>query len=166
MKRITALTVFLLAGITALAQTATLPTNLYAAGASYNNGATQPIAGTALYARLTSSDAGTYAFTALDILPISKKPFTVSTNISAGVAQKVFSFNGVNFFTPVSAGLTVTGSNTGWNWTSGVLADYNIKKAGKATQYHILPNVRWIKSSVSNGSDYQLIAGVLFGWGQ
>ena len=148
---------------TASAQT-TLPTNLYAGGISYNSGASNPVAGTAMYDRLTTDS--TYAFTALDILPISVKPFTVSTNVSVGVAQKVLTWNNINFFTPTSAGLSITGNNTGWTWTSGILADYNIKKSGKATQYHVQPNVRWLKSSVSGGSDYQLIGGALFAWGK
>ena len=142
---------------------AQLPTNLYAVGGSYNSGASTPIAGSALYARLTTDS--TYAFTALDILPISVSPFTVSTNVSAGVAQKILTWENINFFTPTSAGISITGNNTGWTWTSGVLADYNIKKSGKATQYHVMPNVRWLKSSVSNGSGYQLIGGVMVGWG-
>ena len=157
------------------AQTNDLPTNLYAVGASYNNAASPAIAGTALYARIfTSTDAttgvvsktNTYAFTAMDILPVSKKPFTVSTNIGAGIAEKVFTFNGINVFMPTSAGVSITGSNTGWSWTGGIIADYNIKKSGKPTAYHIMPNVRFLKSSVSGGADYQLIGGVLFGWGK
>jgi hypothetical protein len=149
-------------------------TNLYAAGASYNNAATPSIAGTALYARpITSTDTatkivsntGTWLFTVIDILPISEKPFTVSTNIGAGISQKVMTFNSVNFFMPTSAGVSITGTNTGWSWTSGILADYNFKKNGVATKYHIMPNVRFLKSSVSNGSNYQLIGGVMFGFG-
>lgn len=143
-----------------------LPSNIYAVGASYNPGATHPVAGTALYAKLASSDTDTYGFTALDVLPVSTKPFTVSTNVSVGVAQKVLTFESIKFYVPTSAGISITGSNTGWAWTGGVLADYPIKKSGAATQFHLLPNVRYLKSSVSNGSDYQLTGGILVGWGK
>ena len=173
MKRILAFTaLFVASAVVVLAQdlpvapTPQLPANLYAAGASYNNAASPAVAGTALYARLLSADTGTYAFTAMDILPVSAKPFTVTTNIGAGIAQKVFTFNGINVFMPTSAGISITGTNTGWAWTGGILADYNIKKAGKATAYHIMPNVRFPKSSVSGGAGYQLIGGILFGFGQ
>ena len=174
MKRILILSALFLAAAAASAQTATLPSNLYAAGASYNSGASPQIAGTGLYARLvTSTDAttgvvtntGTYAFTAIDVLPISVSPFTVSTNIGVGVAQKVLEVNGIRFFMPTSAGISITGTNTGWSWTGGILADYNFKKSGAATKYHLMPNVRFLKSSVSNGSDYQLIGGLMFGFG-
>ena len=155
----------LFTGAMAFAQS-TLPSNIYAVGASYNNAASPSIAGTALYAKLASADSGTYAFTVVDILPTSVKPFTVSTNIGVGVAQKAFNIGPVNVFIPTSAGVSITGTNTGWSWSGGALFDYNIKKDGKATAYHLMPNVRFLKSSVSNGSDYQLIGGLLFGWGQ
>jgi hypothetical protein len=145
--------------------TTTLPTNVYAAGVSYNNGNSTPVAGTALYARVASAENGTFAFTALDVLPTAYKPFTVSTNVSVGVAQKVWSLNGITFYMPTSAGVSITGSNTGWTWTGGILADYPIKRKGVATSYRVMPNVRFLKSSVSNGSDYQLIAGVMIGIG-
>ena len=159
--------IILLIGLLAfpVAVNAQLPANLYAAGASYNSGASQPVAGNAMYAKLVSQSAGTYGFTMLDILPITTKPFTVSTNVSAGIAQKILNFQGVSFYAPTSAGISLTGSNTGWTWTSGILADYNIKKNGTATAFHVMPNVRWLKSSVSNGSDYQLIGGLMVGWG-
>jgi len=168
-----------LLAVTAVAQTAPATpvpvNNLYALGSSYNNGASPAVDGTALYAHLvasntstTSTAAGTtvssyptYAFTALDILPAAKKPFTVSTNVSVGIAQQAFTFKTVNFFVPASAGITVTGSNTGWNWTGGVIADVPITKGGKPTHFHFMPSVRWIKSSVSGGAGYQLIPG---GW--
>lgn len=144
----------------------TLPTNVYSFGVSYNNGTTPSVAGTAFYARLANSTSGTYGFTVLDILPTSLKPTVVTTNIGVGVSQKVLTVNNINFFVPVSTGLTVTGTNSGWNWTGGGLMDYTIKKGGLPTQYHIEPNVRFVKSTVSNGSGYQLIFGLNFAIGQ
>lgn len=145
---------------------APLPNNIYSIGGSYNNGVTPSYAVTAMYAKLLNADAGTYGFTVLDILPISVKPATISTNIGVGIAQRVLTLpNGVNIFAPVDAGVSITGTNTGWSWTGGLLADYNLKKKGIPTVYHLQPNVRFIKSSVSNGADYQLIGGFNFAFG-
>jgi len=135
-------------------------TNIYAAGASYNVGGSPAIAGTALYAHLVAG-TGTYAFTAVDALPNTLKPFTVSTNIGVGIAQKVATLGKVPIYMPTAAGISWNGGNTGWQWNGGVLASIHVKNG-----YYIMPTVRFLKSSVSNGSGYQPIVGVLFGWGQ
>lgn len=143
--------------------------NLYGAGASYNFGATPAVAGTALYAHLlTTTDAngqvsntGTYAFTAVDALPTSISPFNVTTNIGVGVAQKVATFGKIPVYMPAAAGISWKGTNTGWQWNGGVIAAIHLK-----SNYYIMPSVRFLKSSVSDGSGYQPIVGVLFGWGQ
>ena len=163
MKRTLALVILALAAILASAQTATtLPANVYSVGGSFNSGGTPQYAATALYAKLVSNDSKTYAITVVDILPISKSPFTVTTNIGAGVAQKILTIGSVNFWIPTTAGITITGTNTGWDWTGGVLGDYQIKKAGVGTSSHIQPFVRYVKSSVSNGDGYKIIGGFLY----
>lgn len=134
--------------------------NLYAAGISYNNGASPAIAGSALYARLVA-DSGTYAFTAVDFVPNTLRPLTVNTNIGVGVAQKVATIANVPIYVPTSAGISFNGTNTGWQWNAGGLASIHIKG-----NYYAMPSVRLVKSSVSNGSGYQPIVGVLFAWGQ
>ncbi|MDE2099240.1 MAG: hypothetical protein KGL39_18445 [Patescibacteria group bacterium] len=147
-----------------LAQTSAPPAslqNIYGAGVSYSVNASPAVAGTALYAHLLSADSGTYAFTAIDALPNTLKPFTVSTNLGAGVAQKVFTLGKVPFYMPTAAGISFNGSNTGWQWNGGMLASIHIKN-----QYYLMPTVRFLKSSVSNGTGYQPIVGVLFAWGQ
>lgn len=163
--------VLLLVGISpACAQTSTstptttssTPANIYAAGISYNNAATPAVAGTALYTRLVDDGSGTYAFTAVDVLPTSAKPFTVTTNVSAGVAQKVFSLGSVPIFVPTSAGVSFSGSNTGWAWSTGALAAIKLGNGN----WRIFPMVRIAKSNVSNGSGVQPIVGILIGWGQ
>lgn len=136
-------------------------TNIYAAGVSFNQSAKPAVAGTALYARLLSDGSGTYAFTVVDALPANVHPFTVTTNFGAGIAQKVFSIGKVPLYIPTSAGISFTGNNTGWNWSTGALA--SIKAKGN---FRIMPNVRIVKSSVSDGAGYQPIVGLLFGWGQ
>lgn len=134
--------------------------SLYGAGVSYSVNATPSVAGTALYARLIG-DGGTYAFTAVDAVPNTLKPFTVNTNIGVGVGQKVATFGKIPVYMPTAAGISFNGSNTGWQWNGGVLVAIHIKD-----QYYLLPTVRFLKSSVSNGSGYQPIVGLLFGWGQ
>jgi hypothetical protein len=143
------------------AAAAATPANIYAAGISYNNGAQPAVAGTALYARLVSDGSGTYAFTAADALPNSVKPFTVTTDISAGIAQKVFSLGSVPIFVPTSAGVSFNGTNTGWAWSTGALAAIHLKG-----NWRIFPMVRIARSNVSNGSGVQPIVGILIGWGQ
>lgn len=145
------------------AQVATLPNapkpanNIYAAGVSYNQAGTPQIAGTALYAHVVDATTGTYAFTALDALPTSTKPFTVTTNIGAGISQKIFTIGNTVIFAPVATGFSFTGSNSGWQWNGGLLASIPYRKI------NLMPNVRFLKSSVSNGSGYQPIAGLLIG---
>lgn len=150
----------LLAVVPAKAQTSSL-TNVYAAGVSWNQSAHPAVAGTALYAHAAGS-SGTYVFTAIDVLPTSTKPFTVTTNIGAGVAQKLFSIGKVGIYIPTTAGISWTGSNTGWQWTTGGLASI---KLGKKTSWHAFPMFRVAKSNVSD-SGYQPIIGIAFGWGQ
>lgn len=158
--------------------------NLYAAGVSYNSGNTSSVAGTALYARGVNK-SGTYAFTVIDALPAkntvsqpvlnppgptqpfitsttsSSTAFTVTTNIGVGIAQKLFSIGKVDIFSPTAAGISWTGTNTGWEWNAGAMAVFKLKG-----NYYLMPTVRMIKSSVSGGAGYQPIVGVLFGWGK
>lgn len=158
MKTLTLLLALLLAfSLVAIAQDIN-PTNIYAAGVSFNQAATPQIAGTGLYAR-KAGDVGTYAFTAVDVLPTTIKPLVVTTQFSAGVAQRVLTIGGVRIYIPTSAGISYNGTNTGWAWTTGGLAAVKLKGA-----WEIMPNARLVKSSVSNGTGYQVIFGVLFGY--
>lgn len=135
-------------------------TNIYAGGLSYNNGASPAIAGTGLYAHKIT-DTGTYAFTVIDAVPLTVKPFTVTTNFGVGIAQKVATLGKADIFVPTSAGVSYNGTNTGWAWGTGAMAVVKVKG-----NYFLGPNVRIVKSSVSNGQGYQPIVGVVFGWGQ
>lgn len=138
-----------------------LDNDVYAFGVSYNNGGSPAIAGTGLYAHLLSDGSGTYAFTVVDALPTSVKPFVVNTNIGAGVAQKVFTLGKVPIFIPTEAGISYNGTNTGWAWSTGGLASIKVKG-----NFLVMPGVRVLKSSVSSGSGYQPVVSLLFGWGQ
>jgi len=134
--------------------------NIYAAGISFDSGASPAIAGTGIYAHLVNDGSGTYAFTVVDVLPASVNPFTVTTNFSGGIAQKVFSIGKVPIFVPSSAGISYTGTNTGWAWSTGAMAPIKIKG-----NWRIFPNVRVVKSSVG-GSGYRPVVGLLFGYAE
>jgi hypothetical protein len=144
--------------ISALAFGQTALTNIYAAGVSYNNSGSPSIAGTGMYAH--NITGGTYAFTVVDALPSSFKPFTVTSSFGAGIAQKVFTVGKVPIYIPTAAGISYNGTNTGWAWSTGALASVKVKG-----NWRVFPNVRIVKSSVSNGSGYQPIVGVMFGYG-
>src|ERR1039457_6907510 len=134
--------------------------NLYAAGVSYNINGQPSIAGTAMYAHYIVSP-GTYTFDVIDVLPNTIKPFSVTSNIGMGLAQKMFSIGRVNIFMPTAAGISWSGANTGWQWTGGVAVTVHLK-----TGSYLVPTVRFVKSSVSGGSGYQPIIGVAYGWGK
>jgi hypothetical protein len=134
--------------------------NLYAVGASWNGAAAPSVAGSALYAHLLSN--GTYAFTHIDAVPASVKPFTVTTNIGAGVAQKVATIGRLDIYVPAAAGVSFNGANAGWQWNTGVATAIAIGTKG----YYVVPTVRFLQSNVSGGSGVQPIVGVLFGWGK
>ena len=164
--------VLALVASSALAQNGTQPltipvkapvniTNLYAAGSSYSVNATPSVAGTGLYAHLISDGSGTYAFTAVDALPSTVRPFTVTTNIGAGIAQKIVSFGKATVYMPTGAGISWSGTNTGWQWNGGAVVTIPLKNG-----YYLMPTARFLKSSVSGGTGYQPIVGLLFGWGK
>lgn len=143
------------------APASTLPANFYAAGVSYNVGASPQVAGTGLYAHLVSADLGTYAFGVIDALPVSVRPFTVTTNVGTGIAQKVFTIGKVNVYVPSAAGISFSGTNTGWAWSTGGMVAIPVKNSVR-----IMPMVRVLKSSISGGAGYQPIVGLLVGWGK
>lgn len=143
-----------------LAIAADAPRHIYAAGVAWNQAASPRIAGTGLYARPVN-DSGTYAFTAVDVLPTTVQPLSVTTQFSTGVAQRILTVGGVPVYVPTSVGISYNGDATGWAWTTGALAAVRLKGA-----WRVMPHARLVKSSVSGGSGYQVIFGALIGWGQ
>lgn len=137
----------------------TLPANIYAIGPSYNPSATPQIAGSAFYGRRLADN--TYGFTELDALPEPVKPFTVSTNVGMGVAQKLVTFRNVPIYGAMGTGIHWTGSATDWQWNGGFLAAIPLKKAC-ATCY-LMPNARFLSVG---GGQYRPILGFWFGFGQ
>jgi hypothetical protein len=134
--------------------------SLYAAGVSYNPSASPRVAGTALYARSLSADK-TYAFTVFDALPVrSSPPYAVTTQVGLGVAQRLFSIQKLPIYIPTAAGVSWTGQNTGWSWTTGGMTVISVRGG-----WRVLPHLRILKSSVGDGG-YVSIVGVMVGWGQ
>jgi len=159
MKRLFAL--LLLSALPALGQTLpSAPSNVYAAGVSFNSAASPRVAGTALYAHLASDGTGTYVFSVYDAIPTTTNPISVTSNVGVGVAQKLFVVGKIPFYAPVAAGVSWNGSNTGWQWSGGVMSAVKLNKSG----WHVYPNVRFSKSSVNVGSGYMLIPGILLGF--
>lgn len=143
--------------------------NLYVAGGSYNAGATPAFAGTALYAHQLSPDTtggNLYTFTVVDALTNTVRPSVVTTNVGFGIAEELFTIDGVHVYIPTTAGISWTGTNTGWNWATGVGAPIRLGKLKATGNWYLMPTARVVKSSVSNGTGYQPVIGLLFGWGQ
>ena len=131
--------------------------NLYAVGANYSVNAKPAFAGSLLYARLLNANTGTFAFTNADFLPNTTRPFTVTNNIGAGVAQKVMTLGTVPIYCITGAGLSWSGTNTGYQYNGGCMASIKFKGI------LIMPAGRFLKSSVSNGTGYQPIIGFYIG---
>ena len=161
MKQLFAIAILALATLAA-AQTTNL-SNIYAAGVSGSPTAQPPVAGTALYAHLLDGNAGTYAFTVWDALPDTYKPFTVTTNVGIGIAQKAFTVGKFPIYVPTSAGIEWNGKNTGWQYNFGATTTYRLSPN---KDYYLMPTVRVLKGSVTAGSGLQPSVGLLFAWGK
>jgi hypothetical protein len=131
--------------------------NMAAVGMNYSVNASPSLAGSLLYARLLLPSTDTWAFTNADFLPNTLKPFTVTNNVGAGVAQKIATFGTVPVYCITAAGVSWTGTNTGFQFNGGCIA--SIKYKG----FLIMPDARFLKSSVSNGTSYQPILGAYIG---
>ncbi len=139
--------------------------NLYLGGASYSAGASPAFAGSALYAKQVNA-SGTYAFTMIDALPATTKPFTVTTNVAIGIAQRVATIDGFSIFVPTAAGISYTGTNTGWACSTGVGVPFKFRTSKDGGAWYLMPTARVLKSSVNSGSGYQPVIGLLVGWGK
>ena len=131
--------------------------NIYAVGMNYSVNAQPGLAGSLLYARLMLPDSDTWAFTNADFIPNTLKPFTVTNNVGAGLAQKIATFGGHPLYCITGAGVSWTGTNTGFQFNGGCLLSIKVKNI------LIMPSGRFLKSSVSNGTGYQPIIGVYVG---
>lgn len=143
----------LAATISSFAQTTTPavpddPSQIYATGISSNPSADPAIGGFGMYAKQLTG--GTYGVTLIDIAPLGVHPFTVATQVSAGMAQKLFMVNKLPVYGLVAVGGAFQGTNSGFAWTGGGATIATIKNK------KILLGLRFIKSAVSNGAGYQI----------
>ena len=132
--------------------------NFAAAGVSYNHTSAASLAGTAVYAHAIAGSS--WFFSSLDVVPDSTKPSTVSTNFAPGIAQKLFTTRWLDLYTVTGAGVSWAGSNTGWTWSGGEMPIVHLPHG-----WAIALPVRFIKSSVNNNSNYQVIATLMIGKG-
>ncbi len=132
-----------------------LPSNIYAFGATVNPNGSPIVSGTGLYGRLVDTK-GTYAIAVLDVVSTTSAPYTVTTNPSAGIAQEFINNGRVKVFVTPSAGLSYTGTNTGYSYALGGLITYDL-----TPKYSIGFGGRLFKSNVSN-SGYQPAISVEF----
>lgn len=157
---------YLIAVLLALLAPVMVAQNVYSAGVSYAPGAEQKMAGTALLARPIAGNR-TAAFTSFDAVPTFTKPMKITTNVGAGIAERIFSFQlagrTLSVWVPGGGGVSWSGTNVGWNYNAGGLLDIPAKDG---SNFGYQPNVRFLKSSVNNNSDYQLIFGILFRYGR
>lgn len=132
--------------------------NIYLAGVSANPSADQKISGTTIWGHAVTG-SGTFAYTVADFLPGDNH--TVTTNIATGVAQKLATIDGHDVFGTGAIGPSFSSNAVGYSWNSGVLVPLQVKP-----HWFVAPTLRFLKSSVSGGAGYQVIAGVTAGWGQ
>ncbi len=132
-----------------------LPNDVYAFGITANPNASPVVAGTGLYGRALDAK-GTYAIAVLDVMGTTSSPYTVTTNPSAGVAQIFINNGNLKVFVTPSAGLSYTGSNTGYSYALGGLVTYDL-----SPKYALGFGGRLFKSNVSN-SGYQPALSVEF----
>jgi hypothetical protein len=132
--------------------------NFAAAGVSYNHSTAASLAGTAVYGHIIAGSS--WFFASLDVVPDSTKPATVSTNFAPGIAQKLFTIRWLDLYTVTGTGVSWAGSNTGWTWSGGEMPVVRLPRG-----WVIALPVRFIKSSVNNNSNYQVIATLMIGKG-
>lgn len=135
--------------------TTALPSNIYAFGATYNPNGSPVISGTGLYGRLVDTK-GTYAITGIDVVPTTTAPYTVTTNPFAGVAQQFYNNGTWKIFVTPAAGLSYSGTNTGYSYAIGGLLIHDL-----SPNYAIGFGGRLFKSNISN-SGYQPAVSVEF----
>lgn len=131
--------------------------NIYGLGVTFNQGGSPQIAGTGIYAHLVAG-SGTYAFGVLDGVPTSTKPLTVTSNVGIGIAQKVATIAKVPIYVPTAAGISWSGSSTGFQWSGGGLAAIHVRGS-----LFLMPTVRFNRSSIDG--TYHPLIGILIGAG-
>lgn len=144
-------------------QTLPEPTSetIYALGASVNTGSVDRWAITGLMAT-PIKDTKNYAFAIGDGIPVLKidadgrKILMLQGNFAVGIGREIARIRGLPIYVPLAAGISWTGENKGWEWTTGTMTKISTKYGD------ILPGVRVLKSSVSFDEGYKAIVSVLW----
>jgi hypothetical protein len=135
----------------------TLPfRDVVAMGAAWNQQAAPQINGMLVYA--TRIAEGLYSFNLVDITPSTYKPFTITTNITIGLAQYMRTVGPARIYTVATAGVGAGGNTAGLAWTAGGVAMVPVGKKGLC----LLLSVRALKNTMS---DFQGVYGIAIGWG-
>ena len=133
-----------------------LPSDFFGMGMSWNPYSAPEVTGNALYAHLIT--AGTYSFTLMDITSKQVRPFVPMATFTSGIAQHVRDLGPAKIFWVGTVGVSAGGNNVGWTWTTGGAVSFALGKG-----WVVMPCVRVLKSSVS---EFQGVAGLIFGWGK
>ena len=159
-KTLLLITILLVSAIGLTAQT--LPSTLYGVGLAGSPSATPPVAGMGLFAKQVTGT--TYSATLFQVIPNNQQKFTVTSNIGTGIAQQLFVIPGTNYavYGMATGGVSWQSSNVGVSFSGAATVPFRYKQSN----WYVLPFVGWNKSSVANGTGYQLTAGTIVSWGK
>jgi hypothetical protein len=127
-----------------------------AGGASFNPYAAPNTSVSFLYAHQLRE--GTYSFNMIDIVSITKQPFTVGISATPGIAQHVLTFNGIRVYGVGTLGAVVGGTgDASYSLSGGGTAAIGLGKG-----FMLMPNFRVLKNGLT---DRQYVGGIMLAWG-
>lgn len=145
-------------------------TDLYGAGGAYSPNAT-PVGSAIAFEAHKLNASGTWSFTeflAVPQLPSktaagTPTPFTMSSNVGTGVAQKFADFGAIPIYTTGTAGISWTGQDTSWQLNYGFMPVIPLK--GKMAGWYVLPFVQGMSGgSTIGGTRFEV--GFAMAWGR
>lgn len=130
--------------------------DVVAGGASVNPYATPNTSATFVYAHQLRE--GTYSFNVIDVLSVTKRPFTVGISATPGFAQHLLTFNGIRVYGVGTVGAVVGGTgDASYSMSGGGTAIIGLGKG-----LMLMPNFRVLKNGLT---DRQYVGGIMLGWG-
>jgi hypothetical protein len=133
-----------------------LPTDIVAAGANYNQYAAPQISGLLVYAHQIAP--GTYSFSAVDLTSKSVRPFILQTATTTGVARHVRDVGSARVFAIGTAGMAAGGENLGGAFSAGGAAVFPLRGGWCA-----MVTARILETSIA---ERQYAVGLAIGWGK
>jgi hypothetical protein len=125
-------------------------------GAAVNTGVAPNVTASFLYAHRLRE--GTYSFNTIDVVSVTRKPFTVGVSATPGIAQRVFVFNNIPVYAIGTAGAVVGGrGDASYSLSTGGAAAIGIGRG-----FMLLPNFRILKNGLT---DRQYVGGIMLTWG-